>query len=187
MSASGLDVIDRTLQTTHIWLDDLMDDEAIGPDRQLAWHVLGAVLRALRDRLPGHLAAHLGSQLPILVRGIYYDQFRPARLPLRYRTLDEFLECVGDELATTRPVNLRKAARAVFDVLSTHVTRGQIDKVRDALPEEVRAIWPRRRGQPDQLRRMEVEPRRMQREPRRDPARRWNGRERWEEGPPPPY
>ena len=52
MSASGLDVFDKTLQTTHIWLDALMRDEAIGPDRRVAWHALGAVLRAVRNRVP---------------------------------------------------------------------------------------------------------------------------------------
>ena len=58
MSATGLDVFDKTLQTTNIWLDEVMAD--IGPDRKAAWHVLGVVLRALRDRVPGPLAAHLG-------------------------------------------------------------------------------------------------------------------------------
>src|SRR5215216_2105665 len=54
MSATGLDVFDKTLQTTNTWLDEIM--AKIGPDRQLAWHALGAVLRALRDRLPLGLA-----------------------------------------------------------------------------------------------------------------------------------
>ena len=49
MAATGLDVFDKTLQTTNIWLDEIM--EVIGPDRQVAWHTLGAVLRPLRDRL----------------------------------------------------------------------------------------------------------------------------------------
>ena len=71
------DRFDKTLQTTHVWLNELCDE--IGPDRQLAWHVLGAVLRAVRDRLPVDLAAHLDSQLPLLLRGTYYDQFRPSR------------------------------------------------------------------------------------------------------------
>ena len=31
MSSTGLDVFDKTLQTTHIWLDELMQE--IGPDR----------------------------------------------------------------------------------------------------------------------------------------------------------
>src|SRR2546423_5270300 len=59
MSATGLDVFDRTLQITNIWLDEIM--ETLGPDRQVAWHALGAVLRALRDRLPLGLAVHLGA------------------------------------------------------------------------------------------------------------------------------
>jgi len=122
MSATGLDVFDKTLQTTHIWLDELM--QAIGPDRQVAWHVLGAVLRAIRDRIPLELAAHLGAQLPLLVRGAYYDQFRPSVLPATSRSLDEFLHGIGAELAMTRPVNVRDATRAVFQILSRHVNRG---------------------------------------------------------------
>jgi uncharacterized protein (DUF2267 family) len=141
MSATGLDVFDKTLQTTHVWLDELMQDPAIGPDRQVAWHLLGATLRATRDRLPLDLAAHLGAQLPLLVRGTYYDQFRPSELPGRERTLEEFLERIAAPLAMNRPVNVRDGARAVFAVLSRHADRGQIAKVRDALPEPVRAIW----------------------------------------------
>src|SRR5687768_2070797 len=60
MSTSGIAVFDKTLQTTNIWLDDIMRD--LGPDRQLAWHVLGVVLRAMRDRLSADLAANLSSQ-----------------------------------------------------------------------------------------------------------------------------
>ncbi len=75
MSATGLDVFDKTLQTTHIWLSEIM--ERHGPDRKEAWHILSAVLHALRDRLPPELAAHLGAELPLLIRGAYYDQYRP--------------------------------------------------------------------------------------------------------------
>jgi uncharacterized protein (DUF2267 family) len=142
MSSSGLEVFDKTLQTTHVWLGRLMEDEAFGPDRQLAWHALGAVLRAIRDRLPVELAAHLGSQLPLLIRGTYYDQFTPARQPVRERTLEEFLAGIGDQLEMGRPINLRRAARAVFEVLSENVNQGQIEKVRESLPEEVRNLWP---------------------------------------------
>ena len=46
MSATGLDVFDKTVQTTNIWLDEIM--ARMGPDRHVAWHLLGAVLRSLR-------------------------------------------------------------------------------------------------------------------------------------------
>jgi uncharacterized protein (DUF2267 family) len=139
MSATGLDVFDKTLQTTHIWLDEIM--AVTGPDRHVAWHVLGAVLRTVRDRVPVPLAAHLGAELPILVRGIYYDQWHVADQPERYRSADEFLRHVADKLGAIRPVNWQDATRAVFNVLTRHVARGQIEKIRDALPEDVRDLW----------------------------------------------
>jgi uncharacterized protein (DUF2267 family) len=140
MSTTGVEVFDRTLQITHTWLGDIMDEH--GPDRQLAWQILGAVLRTLRDRLPTDLSAHLGAQLPLLVRGAYYDQFRPSTQPADYRTLDEFLAHVEAELAFNRPVDVTDAVRSVFGVLSHYIDPGQVAKVRAALPEEVRNLWP---------------------------------------------
>jgi uncharacterized protein (DUF2267 family) len=147
MATTGLDAFDKTLQTTNIWLDEIAAE--IGPDRQVAWHVLGAVLRTLRDRIPLDLAAHLGAQLPLLVRGLYYDQWHPAAgrmephpRPERSRNLDAFLKRVGEGLAGIRPVNVRDATRAVFRILSRHVDRGQVAKVVHALPEPIREFWP---------------------------------------------
>ena len=140
MSATGLEVFDKTLQTTNIWLDEISRD--LGPDRQVAWHTLAAVLRPLRDRLPIGLAAHLGAQLPILVRGIYYDQWRPNEQQLKLRSADEFFERVSQGLTGIRPINPQKAVKAVFRVLNHYVDPDQIQNVRDALPEDIRALWP---------------------------------------------
>src|SRR5687768_7550034 len=119
MSATGLDVFDKTLQTTHIWLDEIM--EAIGPDRQVAWKVLSTVLHKLRDRLPVDLAAHLGAQLPLLVRGTYYDQYEPHRQPTDCNTHEDFAAEVAEWLSDIRPVDPDAAISAVFGVLSRHV------------------------------------------------------------------
>ncbi|WP_028034488.1 DUF2267 domain-containing protein [Chelativorans sp. J32] len=140
MSSTGLDVLDKTIQTTHIWLNEIMEEH--GDDRQAAWHILGAVLRALRDRLPAELAAHLAAELPLVVRGLYYDQYEPSKQPDRTRSLDEFLERVQDGLKMTRPVDPTEASRTVFKVIAHHVDLGQSAKVRDALPKDVQALWP---------------------------------------------
>ena len=140
MSATGLEVFDRTLQTTHIWLDEIIED--LGTDRHTAWHVLGAVIRSLRDRLPPNLSAHLSAQLPLLIRGIYFDQWKPDQENLKLRSLAEFLERVSVGLEGTKPIGSVDATRAVFAVLERHVDKGQIDKVRQALPEEIRILWP---------------------------------------------
>ena len=149
MSATGLEVFDKTLQTTNIWLDEIMAE--LGPDRQLAWHVLGAVLRGLRDRLPLGLVAHLGSQLPILVRGAYYDQWTPRDKPLELRSCEEFYDHVGQALWNTRPVNVQEAVQVVFRTISNHVTEGQVRKVRDSLPRDLAMLWPHDATGPDEM------------------------------------
>src|SRR5437016_2552089 len=125
MSATGLDVFDKTLQTTNTWLEQIMTE--LGPDRQVAWHALGAVLHALRDRLQFGLAVHLGAQLPLLVRGLYYDQWRPTEEMLKQRSAQEFLQHVSEGLSGIRPVNVREATAAVFRVLDHYVDPHQIE------------------------------------------------------------
>ena len=139
MSANGLAAFDKTLQTTNIWLNEIT--ERIGPDRQVAWKVLSTVLHKLRDRLPVEAAAHLGAQLPLLIRGAYYDQFEPARQPSACRTREEFVAEVAEWLADTRPVDPEAAIAAVFAVLTRHIDAGQMAKTMSILPEPIRQMW----------------------------------------------
>ncbi|ALA18683.1 DUF2267 domain-containing protein [Chelatococcus daeguensis] len=138
MSATGLDVFDKTLQTTHIWLNEITND--LGPDERVAWKVLSIVLHKLRDRLPVELAAHLGAELPLLVRGVYYDQYQPEKQPTNLDR-DAFIAEVQRWLSDTRPVDANEAVKTVFRVLSRHVSPGEVAKVKDALPQDLRALW----------------------------------------------
>jgi uncharacterized protein (DUF2267 family) len=141
MSSTSLDVFDKTIQTTNIWLNEI--SEVIGPDRHLAWKVLSTVLHKLRDRLPVELAAHLGSQMPLLVRGAYYDQFKPAGMPGTCRTEDQFVAEVAEWLSDSRPVDPNLAISAVLGVLDRHIDPGQISKVKGTLPKHLRHMWER--------------------------------------------
>jgi uncharacterized protein (DUF2267 family) len=140
MSATGLEILDKSVQTTNIWLNEITD--AIGPDRQFAWHVLGVVLRALRDRLPADDAAHLAAQLPLVIRGAYYEQYRPSIQPEVIRSRDEFVQRIAEGFRNVRPVDPEDAIKAVFATLSRHIQQGQLDKTRRALPEDIRRLWP---------------------------------------------
>jgi len=136
MNANSPEVFEKTLHTTQAWLDEIA--AAIGPDRRVAWHALGAVLHALRDRLPLELAVHLGAQLPLLIRGAYYEQWRPADQPAASRHFEAFVAAVAEGLGRTRPVNPAEATAAVFRCLARHVDAGQITKTLGALPQPIR-------------------------------------------------
>jgi uncharacterized protein (DUF2267 family) len=140
MSATGLDVFDKTLQTTDTWLKEIM--QTVGPDRHRAYRVLRAVLHALRDRLTVDKVAHLGAQMPLLVRGLYYDQRHPAGKPVRTRHLEEFLADVAAELDDIGPINAEDATRAVFAVLEDHIAPGEINDVKGMLPKQLRGLLP---------------------------------------------
>lgn len=139
MSTLGLEVFDRTFQTTNTWLNEIMDE--IGPDRQIAWKVLSTVLHKLRDMLQPELAAHLGAQLPLLVRGVYYDLYEPSKQPTSLRTREDFVSEVEKWLSDVRPVDPVLAIGTVFGVLSRHLSAGQVAKVREALPASTRSLW----------------------------------------------
>jgi uncharacterized protein (DUF2267 family) len=140
MATTGLEVFDKTLHTTNLWLDEISAE--IGPDRHLAWHVLGAVLRSIRDEMQVEQSAHFAAQLPLLIRGAYFDQYRPAAQPASARSHDDFVARIQHDLSGSRPINAEAAAATVMRTLNRHVTGGQVRKVRDALPKGVRAMWP---------------------------------------------
>jgi uncharacterized protein (DUF2267 family) len=141
MSATRLEVFDKTVQTTNAWLKEIT--EATGLDRRRAYHVLTAVLHALRDRLTVDEVAQLGAQLPILVRGLYYDRWHhPAGKPDRLRHKEEFLATVAAELDDIGPIDPEDATRAVFAVLERHIAPGEIEDVKAMLPTHLRELWP---------------------------------------------
>lgn len=141
MSTTGLDVFDSTIQTTNQWLNDITEELGWG-DRQLAYHALRATVQSLRDRVTVDMAAHLGAQLPLLVRGIYYEGWKPANNPVKARTQEEFLRLVEERYNHREPVAYDDIARAVFKTLNKHVTRGQVEGIREMLGEELKALWP---------------------------------------------
>ena len=139
MSLTGLEVFDETLHKTNIWLKEI--DEVVGSGRRGAYQALRAVLHCLRDRLTIDEAAQLGDQLPMLIRGIYYEAWHPAGKPEKTRSREEFLARVATHLAHA-PIQPEDAAHAVFEVLEKYVSPGEVSDVIHVLPREIRELWP---------------------------------------------
>jgi len=141
MSAVGLEALDHTVQVTHVWINDL--DERLGwENKPRAYRLLKAVLHALRDWLQINDSVHFAAQLPELLRGVYYEQWRPAIVPVKKRSKADFLARVEESFKADPIDNPAQAVLAVFQLLSKKITRGEIEKVRHALPEELRDLWP---------------------------------------------
>jgi uncharacterized protein (DUF2267 family) len=141
MSTMGLKVFDSTVQETNHWLK-LMMGELGCDDRQASFNALRAALHAIRDRVGVDNAAHLGAQLPMLLRGAYYEGWRPALTPTRERHLEDFIDHVAAGLERDGRTNPAEAARACFAVMGRCIDSGELMKLRRALPHEVLNLLP---------------------------------------------
>ena len=77
----------------------------------------------------------------MLLRGIYYEAYQPAKTPSKVHSRDEFLDAVSGELNDLPPIDPEDACRSVFDCMRSHITPGQLEKVFWSLPEHVRQIF----------------------------------------------
>lgn len=115
-------------------------------DVEKAGRHLRAVLHALRNRLTPSESLQLISQFPMLIKAIYVDGWRISNEARQMRTLGDFIEAVREEggratlndFVTDREVE--HAIHAVFKVLKTHVSAGEIQDIVATLPEELRPL-----------------------------------------------
>jgi len=143
MSTTGLDTFDKTVQETNLWVKSLMQ-MLDTRDRHLAYMSLRGVLHALRDRIGPENAVHLGCQLPMLVRGMYFEAWHMAGTPTKERHKDQFLERVraGFPKKAHAKLDVEKLTRAVFGVMWEKVEPGEVAKIIKVLPKQIRELWP---------------------------------------------
>ena len=117
MSAVGLESIDHTVQLTHIWINEL--DARLGwENKHRSYRLLRTVLQAVRDWLSVNEAAGFGAQLPELLRGIYYEHWRPATMPVKQRSKVDFIARVDSAFEADPILITSDAVTAVFELLS---------------------------------------------------------------------
>ncbi len=143
MPHAGIQVstIDRTVQVTSEWLRDLSEKLGVPGDGERAYRVLRAYLHTMRDRLNLGEATDLAAQLPLLIRGVYYEGFDPSKAA---RTLDreEFLAEVANQavIDANDPFDSVRAVQATTAMLRDRVTEGQMQDVFSQLPAGLRQL-----------------------------------------------
>jgi uncharacterized protein (DUF2267 family) len=144
MGTTGLRSLDASLVKTREWLKEVRDELDLDDEEQ-AFAALRSVLHAVRDKLTVEEAADLGAQLPLLMRGAFYDGWRPIDMPHAIRTEEDFLGRVERGLERNRSPKLHdpdRLVRGVLKVLDSRVTIGEIEHVKRAFPEKLRRFWP---------------------------------------------
>jgi uncharacterized protein (DUF2267 family) len=136
------DVFDATLQKTQIWMNEVMSELGWEDQPHKAYMALRTVLHALRDRLTVEEAIQLGAQLPMLIRGFYYEGWTLKGKPHKERHKEDFLDHIKDAFKDDVTVHPQHVCRAVFRVLSRHTSQGEIEDIKHLLPKALKELWP---------------------------------------------
>ncbi|TAJ69832.1 MAG: DUF2267 domain-containing protein [Phenylobacterium sp.] len=139
--STGLSAFDTTVQETNLWLKDV--ERRLPPcGRQEAYAALRAVLHVLRDRLPVDAVLGVSAQLPMLLRGVFLEGWRPAAGPTDIRDPQIFAGEVAERLGPTFPCLPNETAAAVFAVLAEQLDAGEVLKLEHYLPRRLRSFFP---------------------------------------------
>ena len=133
-----VDVIDTTVHKTYRWIDEI-SEELGGIGRREAYRDLRAFLHTIRDRLTVDQAAELGAQLPMLIRGIYYEAWDPSRVPVKMKA-EEFVDVFIERAVLPPDREPLASLKAAASVLRRHVTEGETEDVVSSLPIDIRRL-----------------------------------------------
>lgn len=141
MHRTGLTTIDHAPQVVASWLNQL--EAALGwSSRPRSYMLLRETLHALRDWLTLDEAADLAAQLPVLLRGIYYEGWDPSATPVTPRSKEAFIARVARPFDAEPLEDCEAAIAAVFALIAAHVSAGEVAQVSHALRKPLQGLWP---------------------------------------------
>jgi uncharacterized protein (DUF2267 family) len=134
--------LERYVDAANVWIDELVELLELEPsERRRAVHALRAGLHAIRDRLPAVEVVQLAAQLPLVIRGLYYERWRLANDPGAIRTREAMVGRVAAELEPDLHLDPVDVLRAVIHLLVEHVSPGEILDIVSTLPRPIAGLW----------------------------------------------
>ncbi|MBF6241099.1 DUF2267 domain-containing protein [Nocardia otitidiscaviarum] len=131
------DPLAPAVHTAHEWLNAIADGLDTY-DKAFAHRAMRAWLHTVRDRIGVNAAAHLSAQLPELLRGIFYEGWMPAHVPVPH-DVASFLTQFAREAGVSRD-EAAALAGVVTDSFAGLFSPGQLDHVLAQLPVALRHV-----------------------------------------------
>ncbi|PXX91626.1 hypothetical protein DIT71_07030 [Marinobacter vulgaris] len=136
---SSINIVDHNIKTINTWLNDI-SNELDGIGEEEAWARLKAVLQTLRDRITVTEAADFAAQLPIIVRGLYFEGWHPAETPHKWRDRADYMDAFNHKLEGE--ANGEETLKAVLRVLDRHLDSNELIQIKEMHPKELWDLWP---------------------------------------------
>ncbi len=139
MTNTGLRHFDNTVQTTIDWLKII--EEETHWDRQQAYLAAKSVLHTMRDRLPVTEAVNFAGQLPLLMKGVYFEGWQPENKPEKYDT-DAFIgEVIQRVDQPSNPELAELGIKAVHTMLERKSGATEMETFLGNMPEDLQQYF----------------------------------------------
>ena len=123
MPMTGIAGLNDAPQVVDDWLEELCHDLQ-WREKARAYALLHETLHAIRDVLSVTEAADLAAQLPVLVRGIFFEGWSPSGTPVMAGEKADLRNRIEARFADDPLEDPDRAIAAVFDLLRRHVSSG---------------------------------------------------------------
>lgn len=139
--SNRVSVFERSVGKAQEWISEL-HEYIPWVSGDAVYHLFRAVLQTLRDQLSIDEAAHFAAQLPLLLRGTFYECWDPQSLVPKGLGKDEFLDAVKLKMGpvSDTPYDYEKGVLACLLFLKRHISEGEMDDVISALKPTLRGF-----------------------------------------------
>lgn len=141
MTAQGLEVIDQSVHLTHEWINELAG-RLDWSSKRSTLRLMRVTLRRIRDHLSVNEVAQLSAQLPVMIRGFFFEGWVPKDTPIIERHGEDFIAFIRKQMNDTAEYRGRDDIKCVFDLLNARISRGEVEDIRACLPQDLRDLWP---------------------------------------------
>jgi len=140
VTKTTISTFSQAAQQAQHWVNEVADE--LKWDIPRAYRLLRAVLHALRDWLPPEEMSDLAAQLPALIRGIFFEGWRPLNGLGHDRRKRDFIIAVRREFGFEDEIDFDRAIGAVFHLIDCHISVGEAEQVRNSMRKALRQLWP---------------------------------------------
>ncbi len=138
----SISILEKNIQHTMTWVYAIEEECNWEEDnKKEAFTALRVVLRELRDLLPLETAIHLSAQLPLLIRGLFFENWSTQVNQPKIRKKEDFLASIADGLFSYPDADPEIITRSVLKVLSDKISAGELEKIIAVLPTDIKDLF----------------------------------------------
>lgn len=122
------------------WLRAIALEMELEERHDIAFQALRSVLHAIRDRSIPSEVFDLSAQLPLMVRGVFFEGYNLKDKPEKLNA-DEFLETIEMGFYGNTTVDAEVALQAVLKLLYEKISEGEMEDIYSGMPKDIKELW----------------------------------------------